>query len=316
MPSDSAGALVASLQEELDRVAAGFLHGVEAGTKRICHEMFADLHKSEAVLPALFGEKWEAGQARPAAALRATIEDYLDDPQYGLRTWLASELLFGRVVALALTQLVQVYVRRLVGHVRPFGDHAVAAQRVRSDCQEFRACFQKYLDEMRFGKIRSRAALEERLMILDRAADVLADAYPQNHFEELAREFGPFATQAIARLLYLRGDLSREQREDLLLYDVSEHGGAVPRFDLADLPPLPRDADEPAADKDKDRASPKAGAAASSKVKAKARTKMVEALAQIKKNKSALGKEGPTLNMSLNDFLGKDSASSSGGTRL
>ncbi len=158
-------------------------------------------------------------------------------------------------------------------------------------------------------------------MILDRAADVLADAYPQNHFEELAREFGPFAPQAIARLLYLRGDLSREQREDLLLYDVSEHGGAVPRFDLADLPPLPRDADEPAADKDKDKdkdqASPKAGAAASSKVKAKARTKMVKALAQIKKNKSAIGKEGPTLNMSLSDFLGKDSASSSGGgTRL
>ena len=51
--------------------------------------------------------------------------------------------------------------------------------------------------------------------------------------------------QAIARLLYLRGDLSREQREDLMLYDVSEHGGAVPRsaFDMIDDRPVGTAAD-------------------------------------------------------------------------
>jgi len=295
----NADALLADTQDALDKVAAGFLRGVKEGTNRIVDEMFAVLESSN-VVAHLFTPAWEKGTVKPIATMRVTFEDYFDDQQFGLRTWLGSEMLFGRLVAKVLERILEIYVACFMARVTPFGDRTAAVLRIRSDAMEIHKCFSKYLDVLQFGKIRSLEVFSERLAILRRMANVLDDAMPQNHFEDIAQEFGPFAQQAITRLLFYRGDLSHEERSDLQLYDVSDHvaAGGVARFNLSELPPIPQGDDSPST-------PPIPETEETAKAKAKTKKQMKRALAKIKKSKKSELEAGPTVEMSLNDFVGR-----------
>ncbi|CAK9024378.1 Exocyst complex component SEC6 (AtSec6), partial [Durusdinium trenchii] len=233
--------LFKDLQDELDR----------AGSQRIVLEIFKELN-DQGVLAVLFTPKWESGAQPTAAILRKTLEDYFDHPEQGLRGWLGSELLFGRTVALCFERLVQDYVMLFMSRTTPVADKAMTITRLRADAVLFRQCFEQYLDVLVYGKVRSAEDVKAKLAVLLHISNILDDNFPQNHFDEIAAEFGPFTQQAISRLLYFRGDLSPEARQDLRAYNA-ELEPTTPRFDISQLAPI----DSSAA-----AASPSLGAAA------------------------------------------------------
>mmetsp|Transcript_19728 Transcript_19728/g.49855 ORF Transcript_19728/g.49855 Transcript_19728/m.49855 type:complete len:739 (+) Transcript_19728:1-2217(+) len=294
--SANSDALVAEVQDALDHVAADFIRGVESGNARIVQEVFEELGK-QGITAELFTPAWETGAAVPAESICVTFEDYFDDPQAGLRVWLGSELLFGRTVALAFTELVKQYVHQLLGKTERFMNRDEAVERLRADAAGIQRTFAKYLDVLRFGKIKTRDAFIGKLAILGNMADVLEDPVPYNHFESVAGEFGAFAPQAISRLLFLRGDLSYEDREELKLFYMNEYASAASgtgRFDLSALPPIEEATVTGHGPKEID---PKA-----LKRKMKARKKLKKNLDAMKRA-SVKPKSGPMLQMNMEDFL-------------
>jgi len=231
--------VLSEVRDEIDKVASGFLKGVELASNGIVDHIFGVLEEKD-VLAGFFSPAWESGSIRSAETVTATLADYFDDQEIGLAVYLASELMFGRLSASCFTKLVNVYVLKFMTRTEPFKNKQAAASRLRADAREFGSCFGRYESVLRHGRIRSRQVLEEKLDIIRTFADILEDAVPQNHFAEITQEFGTFSNQALARLLFLRGDLATEECKDLLLSTISEfvESTSATRFDLSSIPPL------------------------------------------------------------------------------
>ncbi|GBG24833.1 Exocyst complex component SEC6 [Hondaea fermentalgiana] len=313
-----ADSLLSEIQLELDRVAGGFLRAIETATERTIELVFTELRNSGSV-ESLFSPVWESGEARTMDRFTATFLDYLEDPQEGFRVWLASELLFGRVVATALSRTVQTYILRLMGLRTAFTNKQLAVGRLRADAQSLQNFFSGYLDVLRFGKIRTQEALEAKIDVIWHCAKVIETEevdFPPKHFADVATHFGPFSKQAIARLLFLRGDLSDEVRATFIS-EVADHDvERAAKFDLSSLPPTPEllldrqpaatklGANETAANKKTKTKKAKKSLSKTAKSLVKGRSKRKKKKTKTKKKAAAAGATSSTaaIEMSLDSF--------------
>lgn len=243
MSDRGADALLSEIQSELDKVAGGFIRAIDAVAVRSVELIFAELESSE-IVQSLFTSRWETNEARTMDRFVATFLDYFEDSSEGFRIWLGSELLFGRIVATCLAKTVDSYIMRLMSLRTSFSNKKYAIERMRADAQILQNFFGQYLDVLRYGKIRTQESLETKIDVIWHCARLMEaeeEDYPPKHFADVAQHFGPFAKQAIARLLFLRGDLSNDVRTTFLseVSDYVESNPVAPRFDLSSLPPTP-----------------------------------------------------------------------------
>jgi len=267
----------AEVAESIDRVAIGFIKCGEVGTTKIVDCIFHELEKNQ-VVENLFTEAWELDTSLSAATFKATFEDYFDDPDSGIRIWLQRNMFFGKTVGASLERLIDVYVCRFFKRTRPFSNAVLVIQRLRNDRKLFVDCFQNYCEDLRFAKIRTESDLIAKFQIINLLADILSSESPQRFFGELATQFGPYTLTALSRLLYYRGDLSPDEREDFKMYVLSSDFVSVKAsgsFDLSGLAPTEEE-EEPSRWKKKKKSYKKSFKKSSTKSSAKQHVQIVE----------------------------------------
>ena len=209
-------------EDAMEIAFAGFLQNATQAVQCVVDLVFDELAE---VWLAMFEREWEESLSMSAETVCATLEDYIDHPESGLRRWLAGPYFFGKTLFAVLQRTVRRYVERLLYHPRRFGSIARAAARVSEDHRAFRTFFEAYLPDLRFGGIRSRDELDAHLQVLLSVSAFFADKdAPQAHFEDLASEFGgPHAPAAIKRLVLFHGKVDPKRRGTLFaLIDGAE----------------------------------------------------------------------------------------------